>query len=231
MEMARFPACCAVKPDDVRIIGVQCRCFFDSSIDIYFYSGAILMSTEPSTGPVTKRPLVSVPFLVTVGALAVVAYFAAPRIMPYVFLMTGNIGSGAAETTGQVTGQAGAENAESNSEGQTEGPGGGRGGRGPGGFDREAFFAERDADSNGKLEGEEISERMRERMTNADTDKDGAISKEEFMASPGGPRGQGGPGGDGGEQNRGGGRPPADDSESAQADAKASPEADAPAAK
>ena len=202
------------------------------------------MSAEPSTGPVAKRPLVSVSFLVTVCALAVVAYFAAPRIMPYVFLMTGNIGSGAAETTGQVTGQAGAENAESNNEGQPEGPGGGRGGRGPGGFDREAFFAERDADNNGKLEGEEISQRMRERMTNADTDNDGAISKEEFMNSPGGPRGQGGPGGPGGDaggQNRGGGRPPADDSESAPTDAKASseakpeanasPEVDAPAAK
>ncbi len=36
------------------------------------------MSTESSTGPAAKRPLVSLPFLVTVCALAVVAYFAAP---------------------------------------------------------------------------------------------------------------------------------------------------------
>lgn len=186
------------------------------------------MSTEPSTGSAAKRPPVSLPFLITVGVLAVGAYFAVPRIMPYVFLMTGNIGPGAAESNSDVTGQTN-DSAGSGSEGPPEGPGGGGGGRGPGGFDREAFFAERDANGNGKLEGEEISERMRERMTTADTDKDGAISKEEFMASAGGPRGQGGPGGPGGEgggQNRGNRRPPADESEPAPTDAKASSEAE-----
>lgn len=201
------------------------------------------MSTESSTDTVTKRPLVSLPFLVTLCALAVGVYFAAPRIMPYLFLMTGNIGSGAAEATVEATGQDVAEDADSGSEGQPNGPGGGRGGRGAGGFDREAFFAERDTDGNGKLEGEEISERMRERMANADVDKDGAISKEEFMASAGGPRSQGGSADAAGGSNRGGERPPAEEAVTAPStapstaqeapdtkpEAKATPEADAPA--
>ena len=59
---------------------------------------------------------------------------------------------------------------------------GGGGGGGP--PDREAFFASRDADGNGKLEGNEISERMQARLAELDTDADGAISKEEFLAAP-----------------------------------------------
>jgi polyisoprenoid-binding protein YceI len=62
------------------------------------------------------------------------------------------------------------------------GGGGGRGGGGGGGFDPGAFFDQRDADGDGKLTGDEISERMRENLDETDTDKDGAVSKEEFLA-------------------------------------------------
>ncbi len=65
------------------------------------------------------------------------------------------------------------------------GGGGGRGsGRGP--MTREQMeerFKQADADSNGKLEGDEISERMKPRVAEIDTDKDTAISLDEFVAA------------------------------------------------
>jgi len=96
--------------------------------------------------------------------------------------------------------------------GGPEGPGmgmGGPGGEGPGGggpgggFDPEAFFAERDADGDGKLSGEEISERMRGRLEAIDTDGDGAVTKEEFLAGRSQADGRGGRGGPGGGPGRG----------------------------
>jgi len=71
-----------------------------------------------------------------------------------------------------------------------EGGGGGFGESGDGetagggrrGFDPEAMFAERDANGDGKLTGEEISDRMRERLETIDTDGDEAVSKEELLA-------------------------------------------------
>jgi hypothetical protein len=62
------------------------------------------------------------------------------------------------------------------------------------------MFAERDADGDGKLTGEEISDRMRENLEAIDTDSDGSVSKEELLARMsqfGGRGGQGGPGGEG----------------------------------
>ena len=77
--------------------------------------------------------------------------------------------------------------------------GGGRRFRGGGrnGFDPAEFFRRRDSNSDGKLSGDEISERMRGRMDQIDSDKDGAITPEEFrkgigrMFGGGGRRGQG----------------------------------------
>lgn len=66
------------------------------------------------------------------------------------------------------------------------GPGGGPGGPGPGGFgnfDPAARFKERDANSDGKLTGDEISERMMQNLEAIDTDKDGGITLEEFQTS------------------------------------------------
>ena len=62
------------------------------------------------------------------------------------------------------------------------------------------MFAERDADGDGKLTGDELSDRMRENLEEIDTDSDGSVSKEELvarMSQRGGRGGQGGPRGEG----------------------------------
>ena len=104
---------------------------------------------------------------------------------------------------GSPTGRAGGEQA---------GPGGRRN------FDPEAMFKERDQDGNGSWAGEEIPERMRDRIAEIDTDKNGEISKEEFEARMRqfGRGGRGGPGGGRDRGPRSQGRPqrPTDDSES-----------------
>jgi hypothetical protein len=111
--------------------------------------------------------------------------------------------------------------------------GGGPGGGGPGGggsFDPEAMFAERDADGDGKLTGDEISERMREGLEATDTDGDGAVSKDEFVARMSQVRGRGGRGGPGGERPGGEGegrpqRPPVEASDDVPAAEAASSDA------
>ena len=70
--------------------------------------------------------------------------------------------------------------------------GGGGGGGGRGGFDPAAFFKERDADGDGKLSGDELTDRMRESLEETDTDKDGAVSLEELQARMAARRGGGG---------------------------------------
>lgn len=112
------------------------------------------------------------------------------------------------------------------------GPGGGGAPGGGRGFDPEAMFAERDADGDGKLSGDEMSERMLENLEAIDTDGDGAVSKEELLARMsqfGGRGGRGGPGaGAGGEGGRRQ-RPPLegdDDAPAAEADSGAAPAAE-----
>lgn len=57
----------------------------------------------------------------------------------------------------------------------------GQGGRRGGGMDPAQFFARMDADGDGKISGDEIPERMRDRLKDIDTDGDGAISLEEMQ--------------------------------------------------
>jgi hypothetical protein len=68
------------------------------------------------------------------------------------------------------------------------------------------MFQRFDANKDGKLSKDEIPERMRSRMEPMDTDKDGAISEEEFRngsARMFGGRGRGGRGGRGGNPREG----------------------------
>ena len=80
--------------------------------------------------------------------------------------------------------------------------GGPRGGGGPGGFDPVAIFQSRDADGDGKLSGDEISDRMRQNLAEIDSDGDGSITLEEFQAQMARMRSRfgGGPG-NGGERS------------------------------
>lgn len=73
-----------------------------------------------------------------------------------------------------------------NQSGTTQQPAGG----GPGGVDPSAIFARMDADGDGELAGAEISDRMKERISQIDTDGNGKLTKAEFIA--GMPRGGGG---------------------------------------
>lgn len=73
-----------------------------------------------------------------------------------------------------------------------------QGRRGPGGpFDPEAFFKRLDTDGDGQIAGDEIPERMAERIDRIDTDGDGAVSLEELQARMQRRRERGGPGGEG----------------------------------
>ena len=95
--------------------------------------------------------------------------------------------------------------------GERGGEGGRRGGRGGrGNFDPVAFFNERDEDGDGKLSGEEISDRMREGLAETDKDGDGSVSLEEFQERIQSFSGRGGRGREGDSVRPQ--RPPADDS-------------------
>jgi hypothetical protein len=128
----------------------------------------------------SKRPLLSIRFLLVVVPIALIVFFAAPWVLTqwmyfqvkarYVEMEKNKFPKEvpATEATASEPGTGGASSSEKSS---------GRAARDP-----EAIFAQRDADSNGKIEGEEISERLKGRMEQLDSDKDGALSKEEFLA-------------------------------------------------
>jgi len=60
--------------------------------------------------------------------------------------------------------------------------GGDQGGSGSrDGFDPEAIFTRLDENGDGQLEGDEISDRLSERMEQTDSNSDGKISREEFL--------------------------------------------------
>lgn len=140
----------------------------------------------------TKGSLVSVQFLLLTGLFAV-GIIAGPWIMFQVMLRQDHAiveHPDAVTVTATDTPQVQSAAATDSGGGGERGGGGGQGGGRQ--FNPEEFFATRDEDNNGKLEGEEISERMQGRLEQIDTDKDGAVSKEEFLA---GMRNRGGAGG------------------------------------
>ena len=137
---------------------------------------------EPSA---KKRSLVSIPFLLFAVALLIGGYFGGPWLMTQVFFLQeqskvaqGNASFDVPKDRPTLAGLG------------SGGGGGGSSGEGSQGENGEAedmeaqleaIFVKRDADMNNKIEGEEISERLKGRMDELDTDKDGAISKDEFM--------------------------------------------------
>lgn len=97
-----------------------------------------------------------------------------------------------------VGGQSPGEGLGSNGEGQKNGGQRGAGRPGGEGFDLGAFFDRMDGNQDGSLSGDEIPERMQDRAELMDKDKDGKISKQEFMEAPRrSPAGGRGPGGRG----------------------------------
>lgn len=107
--------------------------------------------------------------------------------------------TGGPNAGGQVAGGPESRGRGPGGPGQGAGPGGTPAAGAPGGtgFDPMAMFTKNDQDGDGKLTGTEISERLRDRLADIDTDGDQAISKDEFMASMAKRRAAGGGGGGG----------------------------------
>jgi hypothetical protein len=135
---------------------------------------------EKLTGnEVPRGSFISIPFILIVIVLLAGGYPAGKWVMhKFIFMQENTKATGepiAPPEDLERTG-IGAMGAQSKS----RGGGGGRRGAGGGG-DPSEVFARQDADENGKLEGDEISERMQGRVDEIDTDGDGAISKDEFI--------------------------------------------------
>ncbi len=128
------------------------------------------MNSEAETAAPKKRPPISLPFIVVVGILGVGAYFAGRPVMEWVMLQQEK----AKVAKGAVAFDLPDERPNLPSAG---------GGDGGGDRDPAALFASRDEDGNGKLEGDEINERMQARLSQIDTDGDGAISEDEFVSA------------------------------------------------
>ena len=137
-------------------------------------------STNPANQ--VKKRGTSISLLIGFGILGVAAYMAGPTVMKYAMFfqeqrkhnrINSEIGKTKLPTSDAVSSP---EVPPMVSTGGPGGPGGGR-------PDPEEMFKGRDTDSNGKLEGTEISERMQARLADIDKDADGAVSKEEFLAA------------------------------------------------
>jgi hypothetical protein len=137
------------------------------------------MNAESSPGTKKRSPISPLFLVGAIGVLAV-GYFAGPSIMTYVMYLQEE----SAKSNTPIANEKIAPRPEGLSFGGTtpgaSSPGGENRGNPP--ADPEARFAELDQDSDGILAGEELSERMSQRLDEIDTDGDGSISKAEFMA-------------------------------------------------
>ncbi|MFK7738099.1 MAG: EF-hand domain-containing protein [Pirellulaceae bacterium] len=135
-----------------------------------------------------KRPLISLPFIIIVGSIALIGIFFGQTIMEQVMLMQESAKAKEIVVPEEYAdlsawGKALNENPNADFEGAAITPGGGGGASSGGRPDPDAMFSERDADEDGKLSGDEISGRMADRVDEIDTDGDGSISKDEFMTA------------------------------------------------
>lgn len=157
-------------------------------------------SISPETKP--KRST-SIPLLVAFGVIGILGYVFGERIMASVFYMqesserdkaakeaNAKLFESAQRSAGAPAGAGGemarsGEGAGGGGGGPTVAPAGGEGGGRPPMTDAdiEARFKQTDADGNGKIEGDEISERMKPRLADIDTDKDSAVSFDEYKAA------------------------------------------------
>ncbi|MEM8736611.1 MAG: hypothetical protein AAGG44_20445 [Planctomycetota bacterium] len=131
----------------------------------------------------TKRPLISLPFIIVMGTIAVVGIFFGRPIMEQIMLMQESAKADYVEAPEEFAGLSElAKNLQKDPDTQWDGSVGmGGSGGGGGGFDPEKIFTDSDADGDGKLTGDEISGRMANQLDKIDADGDGSITKEEFM--------------------------------------------------
>lgn len=125
------------------------------------------MNTEPEAAESKKRPPISLPFVLIVGVLAVAAYLSGPWIMKQVMFLQ------------ERAKQSGGAIAATGSSGRPGLPTGGDDG-GAESIDADAIFSRRDQNDNGTLEGEELA--VDERLQELDSNADGKVTKEEFVA-------------------------------------------------
>jgi len=129
----------------------------------------------------------SLPILVGVIVVAVGLYFGIPKVITYMMVLDEQAKAKAKLAESLIPNTSTEVEVTSGGKKMPLGasPGGGAGG-GAGSESRpspEEAFNSRDKDSSGKLEGDEISERMQGRLAQIDKDSDGAVSKEEFLAA------------------------------------------------
>ncbi|MCR9292381.1 MAG: hypothetical protein NXI32_06660 [bacterium] len=133
-----------------------------------------------------KRPLISLPFIIIVGILAIAGYAAGPWLMTQFMLMEEKQKASKIEEPEEFAelselAKSLKEDPNASWEGMAVGPGGGGGG-----FDPAAVFTQMDANEDGQISGDEISGRLAENLTEIDSNGDGSVSQEEFMAAVGG---------------------------------------------
>ena len=128
-----------------------------------------------------KRPLISLPFIVVVGALAIAGYYGGPWIMTRFMLMEEKQKANTItipDEFAELSQLARDLQANPNTEWKNDAMGGDEGD-----WDPETAFDEHDADNNGQLEGDEISGPLVESISELDTDADGIITKQEFLTA------------------------------------------------
>lgn len=139
------------------------------------------MNSVETPTKVAKRS--SLPVLIGVVVVAVGLYFGIPYVITNMMVLDEQAKAKAKLAESLIPNTSTEVEPTSGVKKMPLGASAGGGGAGPAAErpDPVEAFNSRDKDSNGKLEGAEISERLQGRMAQVDKDSDGAISKEEFL--------------------------------------------------